>query len=73
MQVITAYLEAASTAYGHVRKNLLTAPQKNMANWTITGNLVIEYDEERNLNTVTIPQEAGQYLAPDGNYYKYYY
>lgn len=73
MQVITAYLEAASTAYGHVRKNLLTAQQKNMANWTITGNLVIEYDEERNLNTVTIPQEAGQYLAPDGNYYKYYY
>ena len=73
MQITSAYLEAASTAYGHVRRNLLTAEQKNMENWTIEGNVVVEYDTERDLNTITIPQEVGEYQAPDGNFYKYYY
>ena len=73
MQITSAYLQATSTNYGWVRKNKLTAEQRNLSNWTTTGNLVVEYDAERNLNTVTIPQEVGQYLAPDGRYYKYYY
>ena len=73
MQILSAYLNAASSAYGHLRRNILTADQKNMTNWTKVGNLVVEYDADENLTVVTIPQEAGQYQAPDGNYYKYHY
>ena len=53
-----------------LNSDIVTTTQKNIDNWQQKGNVTIYYNEF--LNTISFINK-GKYLAPDGNYYKYYY
>ncbi len=69
MQVLSAYLLAASTGAGH-QGNLLTPSQQNLSNWNIVGWIENEYLDE--VNNLVYNVQTGGFIGPDGVAYKRY-
>ena len=69
MQVLSAYLLAASTGAGH-QGNILTPGQQNLSNWNIVGWIENEYLDE--VNNLVYNVQTGGFIGPDGVTYKRY-